>query len=211
MNEPLASDPADDILQAPQPNAEPAPGWRSEARYRGRFLLISLAILTLDQWSKWLVEANLSLHEAWRLIPGFLNFVHVRNTGVAFGMFPAHGDLRGTLMLASLGLLALSFVAWYFWTAPRSDRTLLCSLALVMGGAVGNLIDRLANGGVTDFIDFNFRGYHWHTFNIADSAITIGISLMILGALRGPGAAPEQQAEPSAIEATGAREPSPYG
>lgn len=155
-----------------------------EKQQRARYLLLSLAILVLDQVSKWLIEAYLVEHKTLSLIPGLLNFVHVRNTGVAFGLFPAHGDLRGTLVLAGLGLFALSFVLYYFWTTPLRDRPLLLALSLIIGGAVGNLVDRLANGGVTDFIDFHFQGYHWHTFNIADSAITIGIGLMILSSLR---------------------------
>lgn len=155
----------------------------SRAR-RSLYLLLSLAVLVLDQGSKWMVEAHLPTLKTMTLIPGLLNFVHVRNTGVAFGLFPAHGDQRGTLMLAGLGFFALSFVLYYFFTAPQRDRVLLSSLALVIGGAVGNLIDRLASGGVTDFIDFHFQGYHWHTFNVADSAITIGICLMILSSFR---------------------------
>lgn len=161
------------------PAAEPDP-----RRRRARFLLLSLAVLVLDQGSKWLIETRLPEHENLSLIPGLLNFVHVRNTGVAFGLFPAHGDFRGTLVLAGLGFFALSFVFYYFWNAPQNDRPLLVALSSIIGGAIGNLIDRLASGGVTDFIDFHYQGYHWHTFNIADSAITIGIALMILSSLR---------------------------
>jgi signal peptidase II len=151
---------------------------------RSRYLLISLAILLSDQWSKWLVEAHLRDQGSLTVIPGLLNFIHVRNTGVAFGLFPAHGDMRGTLLLVALGLLALGLVAYYFWTTALEERLLLIALAAIMGGAVGNLVDRLARGAVTDFIDFHARGYHWHTFNIADSAISIGIVLMLLGSLR---------------------------
>lgn len=157
----------------------------SATRRRLRYLLISLLILVLDQATKWLVEASLTLHESKNIVPGLLNFVYVRNTGVAFGLFPAYGDLKGTLILAGAGLIALTFVVWYFWTTPLEDRALLWALSLIIGGAIGNLLDRLVQGGVTDFIDFNFQGYHWHTFNIADSAITIGISLMVIGTLRG--------------------------
>ncbi len=172
------------------PSADPTPASFLAAeetdprRRRARFLLLSLAVLVLDQASKWLVETRLPEHETLSLIPGLLNFVHVRNTGVAFGLFPAHGDFRGTLVLAGLGFFALSFVFYYFWNAPQHDRPLLVALSSIIGGAIGNLIDRLASGGVTDFIDFHYQGYHWHTFNIADSAITIGIALMILSSLR---------------------------
>ncbi len=164
-------------------------------RVKARFLLLSLAVLLLDQLSKWLVETRLTEYESHTLIPGLLNFVHVRNTGVAFGLFPAHGDIRGTLVLAALGCFALSFVFYYFWHTPPEDKPLLGSLAAIIGGAIGNLIDRLASGGVTDFVDFHFQGYHWHTFNVADSAITIGICLMLLTSLR---PARGEEAAPSA-------------
>ena len=153
----------------------------ADLRAKGRYLLISLVVLVLDQWTKWLVEIHLSDHASMEVIPGLLNFTHVRNTGVAFGMFATRGNVLGTLILTLLGLAALIFVAYYFRVVPRHDRPLLIALALVMGGAVGNLLDRILRGAVTDFVDFYYGTYHWHTFNIADTAISIGIGLMILG------------------------------
>jgi len=143
-----------------------------------RFLLLSLLVLVADQWSKWMVERHLPLHQPKEVIPGFLNFTHVQNSGVAFGMFAANGDSRGTLILTLLGLVALVVVGVYFWRTANEDRLMLTSLALILGGAVGNLLDRIASGSVTDFIDAYLGTYHWHTFNVADSAITIGIFLM---------------------------------
>ncbi len=151
-------------------------------RAKARYLLLSLAVLVLDQWSKWLVELHLGDHASIEVIPGLLNLTHVKNTGVAFGLFATHGSFIGTAILTALGLGALLFVGYYFWLTPRSDRLLLVALALILGGAVGNLCDRVLRGAVTDFVDFYFGTYHWHTFNVADSAITIGIALMILGA-----------------------------
>lgn len=145
-----------------------------------RFLLLSLLVLVADQWSKWMVERHLPLHEPREVIPGFLNFTHVQNTGVAFGMFAANGSSRGTLILTALGIVALVVVGIYFWRTSNQDRLMLSSLALILGGAVGNLLDRIATGSVTDFIDAYVGTYHWHTFNVADSAITIGICLMAL-------------------------------
>ncbi len=148
---------------------------------RSRYLLISIAVLALDQWSKWLVELHLPLYFREPVIPGLLNLAHVRNTGVAFGMFANHGSSAiGTWVLSLLGLGALTFVLVYFSRVPEDSRLLLVALTLVLGGAVGNLLDRITTGGVTDFIDFYFRDYHWHTFNVADSAITIGIGLMLI-------------------------------
>ncbi len=153
----------------------------AELRAKWRYLLISVATLALDQWPKWLVEAHLSDHASIEIIPGLLSFTHVRNTGVAFGLFASRGNLWGTLILTLLGVAALVFVGYYFRIVPRHDRALLVALALVMGGAVGNLLDRIARGAVTDFVDFYYGTYHWHTFNVADTAISIGIGLMILG------------------------------
>ena len=148
-----------------------------------RYLLISLVVLTLDQWTKWLVEQTLPEHIPHQLIPGFLALTHVKNTGVAFGLLPAHGSLWQTLLLTALGLAALGIVGVYFWKTPADDRRLLVALSLILGGAVGNLIDRIASGEVTDFIDAYYKSYHWHTFNVADSAITIGICLMAIDIL----------------------------
>lgn len=148
--------------------------------HKARYLLLSLAVVVLDQWSKWLVESRLVDHGPFLVVPGFLNFTFVKNTGVAFGMFAAHGNDWGWMILALLGMAALALVALYFWKTPAADRLMLTALALIMGGAVGNLIDRIANRAVTDFIDAYVGTYHWHTFNVADSAITIGICLMAL-------------------------------
>ena len=161
-------------------------GAEAAPRMQGKwsYLLISLAVLVLDQWSKWLVEIHLAGHASVEVVPGLLNFTHVLNTGVAFGLFASRGNVTGTAILTLLGLAALLFVGYYFLIVPRRDRMLLTALALVMGGAVGNLMDRIANGAVTDFVDFYFGTYHWHTFNVADAAISVGIGLMILGAFR---------------------------
>jgi signal peptidase II len=153
---------------------------------RLRFLLGSLAIVVLDQWSKWLVEVHLPQHATEPVIPGLLNLTHVRNTGVAFGLFAADGvggSGGGGWLLTLLGIAALAAVSIYFFGFAR-DRLLLTALALVMGGAVGNLIDRVSSGAVTDFIDFYVGAHHWPSFNVADSAISIGIVLMALDSLR---------------------------
>ena len=146
-----------------------------------RYLLVSVGVIVLDQWTKWLVELHLSSHTAEPVIPGFLNLTHVRNTGVAFGLFASDG---GGLLLTILGFGALAAVALYFWFAPARDRWLLVALALVVGGAVGNLIDRVTSGAVTDFIDVYVGSHHWPSFNVADSAISIGIVLMAIDSFR---------------------------
>ena len=164
--------------------SDPGTAATTPRRAKAGFLLVALAVLALDQWSKWLVEAHLPHLASMEVIPGFLNFTHVRNTGVAFGLFAAHGDDLHTLALSAVGLLALAVVLVYFWRTPATDRLLLGALSLVLGGAVGNLADRIAGGAVTDFVDVYVGTYHWHTFNVADSAITVGLVLMAWDALR---------------------------
>lgn len=171
--------------------------WRGHWREKAGFLLVALAVLALDQWTKWLVEVHLPHLASVRVIPGLLNFTHVRNTGVAFGLFAARGSDLHAVALSLVGALALAVVLVYFWRTPARDQLLLVALALVLGGAIGNLTDRIAGGAVTDFIDVYVRTYHWHTFNVADSAITIGLVLMAWDALR-PRSAGRAQAVPEA-------------
>jgi signal peptidase II len=149
-----------------------------------RYLFVSLAVLVLDQWTKWLVEDHLPHHVAEPIIPGFFNLTHVQNTGVAFGLFAAQGMGGGSWLLTLLGLAALLAVGLYFWFTPSHDRLLLVALALVVGGAVGNLVDRVVAGAVTDFVDLYVGTYHWPAFNVADSAISIGIVLMAIDSFR---------------------------
>ena len=162
-----------------------------------RYLLVSLGVLVLDQWTKWLVEVHLPHHTAQPIIPGFLNLTHVRNTGVAVGLFASDvGGGGGGWLLTLLGLGALVAVGVYFWFAPSRDRGLLVALALVVGGAIGNLIDRVSSGAVTDFIDVYVGAHHWPSFNVADSAISIGIVLMAIDSFR-----PQRREAPAAAAA----------
>jgi len=165
-------------------DAATAEGQRPVKGRRSRYLVLSLFVLVLDQWSKWLVEMKLAERGSIEVIPNLLDFTYVKNTGVAFGLFAAHGDGTGKWILTGLGLAALLFVGYYFKAVPLGDRPLLVALALVLGGAVGNLLDRALSGAVTDFVDFYFGTYHWHTFNVADSAISIGIAVMVLATFR---------------------------
>lgn len=147
------------------------------------YLFVTLGILVADQWTKHLVEVHLPRGASEPVISGFLNLVHVRNTGVAFGLFASDGGST-SWVLTALGLVALAAVSIYFLWTPVRDRLLLTALALVAGGAVGNLLDRVMAGSVTDFVDVYVGSYHWPAFNVADSAITVGIVLMILDTFR---------------------------
>lgn len=169
------------------------------------YLIISLAVLVLDQWSKWLVEAHLPYSVAQPVIDGFLNLTHVRNTGVAFGLLSGHGaEGGGSWTLALLGLLALAAVVFYFRLASPSQKLLLTALALIMGGALGNLVDRVAAGAVTDFIDVYVGTQHWPSFNVADSAITVGIVLMLFDSFRPHPDDPAEETDDAGETADGA-------
>jgi signal peptidase II len=159
---------------------------KSSAAAKTPFLLAALAVLAFDQWTKWLIETHLPQHASIELWPSFLSLTHVRNAGVAFGLFAAGGEGSARVVLAGLGLVALAVVAAYFARTPVEQRRLLLALSLVLGGAVGNLLDRFASGAVTDFLDLSLGRHHWPAFNIADSAITLGLVLLSLDALRSP-------------------------
>lgn len=148
-----------------------------------RLLALSVTVVLLDWVTKMWITANVAQYETLTVVPRFLNITHIQNRGVAFGLFNRLGDL-GPPVLVVAGLIALVVVAVYFRRTEREERLLLWSLALILGGAVGNLLDRIAHGAVTDFVDVFVGTYHWHTFNVADSAISVGICLMLLDVLR---------------------------
>jgi signal peptidase II len=143
-------------------------------------LLIALAVFTLDQITKAIVEANIPLHDVRPVIAGFLHLTHVKNRGAAFGIF-AEAPSQGKLMLVVfLSVVALGVVVTLLWrNHPGAKRTGM-GLALILGGAIGNLFDRLVHGSVVDFVEFFYNNYHFPAFNVADSAIVIGASLLLL-------------------------------
>lgn len=153
-------------------------------------LWLAAAIVVLDQASKAMVTARLPLHESVTLIPGFFDLTHVRNTGAAFGMLNNIEFAYKPAVMVIVALIALAAVASYALTLPASQRVARYGLALILGGAVGNLIDRATMGYVVDFVDVYWRGVHFWAFNVADSAITVGVVLMLLDVV-GVGRVPE--------------------
>jgi signal peptidase II len=154
-------------------------------RFRARHLEIwvPLVIVILDQITKALVRAWLPLHESATVIPGFMDFTHVRNTGAAFGFLDAVHFPGKTIVISLIASVALIGIGMY--SAALASHQLLArlGLALVSGGAAGNLIDRVFAGSVVDFVDVYFGTWHFWTFNVADSAITVGVIVMILDML----------------------------
>jgi signal peptidase II len=155
------------------------------AALRGRSLefMTAAGIVVFDQVTKALVRARLPLHESVTVIPGFFDLTHVRNTGAAFGMLNDLEFAYKPVFMVAIALVALSAVASYALTMPAGQRVARFGLALILGGAVGNLIDRATTGYVVDFVDVYWRGVHFWAFNVADSAITVGVVLMLLDLL----------------------------
>lgn len=161
------------------PTFSAAPRARSD---RSRIILGSLAglVVILDQATKAIVRARLPLHDSVELIPGFLSFTHVRNTGVAFGLLNGVDFPLKTAVMTMIALTALVAIGVYAVRTAIPRPTTQLGLALVVGGAVGNLIDRITVGYVVDFVDVYWRGWHFWAFNVADAGITIGASLLVL-------------------------------
>jgi len=145
---------------------------------------VAALVVALDRLTKWLVETYVSAMDTYRVIPGFFDIVHSRNRGVAFGIFNDSTSEWRTAMLIVLSVAAVIFVSAMLWRPERLDRTSRWGLALILGGAAGNVIDRIAWGQVTDFLEFYVGSYHWPTFNVADSAIVIGSGLLLVELLR---------------------------
>jgi signal peptidase II len=143
------------------------------------YLGIAGAAFMVDQSTKAWAAKRLRFEGDWSIIPSFLNFSYAQNTGVAFSMFDQQGD-PGRWGLSIVAIVAGVLVLYFFWRTPRSDDRILGSLALLLAGIGGNVADRLRLGFVIDFIDVQFGGWHYPTFNIADAAICIGAGLLIL-------------------------------
>ena len=141
-------------------------------------------VFAVDRFTKWLVETNVSSMDTYHVIPGFFDIVHSENRGVAFGILNDSPSEWRTTMLVVLAGAAVIFVAAMLWNAQRLDRASFWGLSLILGGAAGNVFNRAMWGKVTDFLDFYFRDYHWHTFNVADSAIVVGSCLLLIELLR---------------------------
>ncbi len=146
---------------------------------RKAHLLIAFAVLFLDRLSKWGVSQKIALHESISIIPGFFRLTHVQNRGAAFGLFSESPSEYKVAVLVLFSLVALVVVSTLLWKNSHTLTTTGVGLALILGGALGNLWDRIVTGHVVDFLLFYVRSYQWPAFNVADSAIVVGAFLLV--------------------------------
>ena len=135
-----------------------------------------VVIVALDQWSKWAIKTSFNLYQSKPVIQDLLHFTYVTNDGMAFGLsFPG-----GKHVLLIMTILLTGFIVGFLWKEKNGHPLIKYGLALILGGAIGNLIDRLLYGKVVDFLDLMIGNFHWYIFNIADSSVTIGMILFII-------------------------------
>ncbi|MBI2677511.1 MAG: lipoprotein signal peptidase [Candidatus Koribacter versatilis] len=146
---------------------------------RRLYFLTAVAVLVLDRVTKWLVEQRIELHDTIQVIPDFFRLTHVQNRGAAFGLFAESPSEWKVAVLVMFSLVALVVVSALLWRNSHTLTMTGSALALILGGAIGNLWDRLLSGHVVDFLDFYVDGHHWPAFNVADSAIVIGAVLLV--------------------------------
>jgi signal peptidase II len=153
------------------------------ARPRRLEILLPIIVVVLDQLTKAIVRATLPLHDSVTVVAGLVDFTHVRNTGAAFGFLNGADFPFKTAVIAIVATTALVGVGMYAASLAHHQLVARVGLALIIGGAAGNLLDRLIAGSVVDFVDVYWHTYHFWAFNVADSAISVGVAIMIFDML----------------------------
>ncbi|SPE29809.1 Lipoprotein signal peptidase [Acidobacteriia bacterium SbA2] len=146
---------------------------------RAVWAVIAIAIFVADQVTKAAVEASIPEHSTVPVVPHFLNLVHTKNAGAAFGLFSESPSAWKTVVLIVVSSLLLAMVIGVVWRNQQLRRVAGMGLALILGGALSNLLDRVRFGRVVDFVDVYFRSYHWYTFNLADASIVVGAGFLV--------------------------------
>ncbi|MCC6847643.1 MAG: signal peptidase II [Deltaproteobacteria bacterium] len=152
---------------------------------RGLVVVPALIVVVVDQLTKAIVLDRMTLHQSIPVIDGFFAFTYVRNTGAAFGIFAGYSPALRVPALLAVATVALGVLLWFVRTVPLERRAVIAACGGVLGGAIGNMVDRAAYGEVIDFLDVYLGAYHWPAFNVADAAITVGVIVLCLDALRG--------------------------
>jgi len=149
------------------------------------FVLTALVIIVLDQITKVYIDTHMTLHECIPVIQGFFNITYVRNPGAAFGILSDATPFIRALFLIGVSIFAAGLIVYYIARMKKEDILLVYGMSLIMGGAVGNLIDRIRLGEVIDFLDVFISTYHWPAFNVADSAVTVGAIILFYKLIKG--------------------------
>jgi len=147
-------------------------------------------IIVSDQLTKFIVDRTMPLHHSIPVIENFFSFTYIRNTGAAFGILAGSHEAVRLPVLIIFSLVAIGFILVLLKRLPSDETGLITALAFILGGAIGNLIDRIAYGEVIDFLDFYWSDYHWPAFNLADSFITVGVMIIAYYLIRAKGADP---------------------
>jgi signal peptidase II len=160
------------------------PGWVLSLRSRWPYLALSLLVLALDRWSKVRVQEAFTQGSVRTVIDGFFQLTYFQNTGVAFGLLSGSDSQLKWVLLSGFAAIAACAVVVYSLLTPPGERGTQSALALILAGALGNFYDRLTVGYVTDFLYFHLGSHYWPAFNVADSAISVGVGLIALGMIR---------------------------
>jgi signal peptidase II len=158
------------------------------------YALIAVVVVVLDRWTKQLVARRIALYAHIQVIPGFFRLTHTENTGAAFSLFADSQGPWKTALLIAFSAIALVVVSVLLWRTHHAQVATGVGLSLIMGGAIGNLWDRLVSGRVVDFLLVYFRQYQWPVFNLADSAIVVGAGVLVLEMLVHKSSGPEEAA-----------------
>jgi signal peptidase II len=154
--------------------------WKSRfPAMRKYFFLIAALVVALDRYTKWLIAHRLTMHDSITVIPGFFRIIHTENPGAAFGLFADSPSQWKVALLIIFSLLALAVVSTLLWRNSHRLTSTGVGLSLILGGAIGNLWDRIVSRHVVDFLLFYVGRYQWPAFNVADSAIVVGACLLV--------------------------------
>jgi signal peptidase II len=152
----------------------------SSSRARAVHFILALIVIALDRWTKHLAATRIALYRNVQIIPGFFRLTHTENTGAAFSLFADSPSHWKTAFLIGFSVVAMVIVTVLLWKQAQALTTSGIALSLILGGAVGNLWDRVMNGRVVDFLLVYIKRYEWPVFNLADSAIVVGACLLVI-------------------------------
>ena len=154
------------------------------------FTLVSAGVILIDQITKWVVKTTMDLHQSIKVIGDFFTISYILNSGIAFGLFDDSASPIKRPLLIIISIIALAIIVYIFFSLPKSVKMSGLAMGLILGGALGNMIDRIARGLVVDFLDFDFPNItfrplnlymtRWPTFNVADSSVLIGIVFLLV-------------------------------